>query len=85
MQHPIDPKIDCALIERKDEYRNTLVKRGSTLGANCTIVCGVIIDDHQARAAWHGVSSMVSVNRSISRKRGLAPISLPLFPFLFTE
>jgi UDP-2-acetamido-3-amino-2,3-dideoxy-glucuronate N-acetyltransferase len=32
-----------SLIERKDEYRNTLVKRGATLGANCTIVCGVVI------------------------------------------
>lgn len=31
------------LIERKDQYRNTLVKRGATLGANCTIVCGVTI------------------------------------------
>ncbi len=30
-----------ALIERKDEYRDTLVRRGATLGANCTIVCGV--------------------------------------------
>jgi UDP-2-acetamido-3-amino-2,3-dideoxy-glucuronate N-acetyltransferase len=32
-----------ALIERKDQYRDTLVKRGATLGANCTIVCGVTI------------------------------------------
>ena len=32
-----------ALIERKCEYRNTLVKKGATLGANCTIVCGVTI------------------------------------------
>lgn len=30
-------------VERKDEYRNTVVRRGSTLGANCTIVCGVTI------------------------------------------
>lgn len=32
-----------ALVERKDEYRNTKVRRGTTLGANCTIVCGVTI------------------------------------------
>jgi UDP-2-acetamido-3-amino-2,3-dideoxy-glucuronate N-acetyltransferase len=32
-----------ALIERKDEYRDTLVRKGATLGANCTIVCGVTI------------------------------------------
>lgn len=35
-----------ALIERKNEYRNTLVKRGATLGANCTVVCGVTIGEH---------------------------------------
>lgn len=27
-------------IERKDEFRDTLVKRGATIGANATIVCG---------------------------------------------
>lgn len=32
-----------ALIERKEEYRDILVRRGATLGANCTIVCGVTI------------------------------------------
>ena len=31
------------LIERKSEYGDTLVKKGATLGANCTIVCGVTI------------------------------------------
>ena len=30
-------------VTRKDEYRGTLVKKGVTLGANCTIVCGVTI------------------------------------------
>jgi UDP-2-acetamido-3-amino-2,3-dideoxy-glucuronate N-acetyltransferase len=34
-----------ALIERKDQYRDTLVRRGATLGANCTIVCGVTIGE----------------------------------------
>ena len=34
-----------SLVERKDEYRDTLVKRGATLGANCTIVCGVTIGE----------------------------------------
>ncbi len=32
-----------SLVERKSEYRDTLVMRGATLGANCTIVCGVTI------------------------------------------
>jgi UDP-2-acetamido-3-amino-2,3-dideoxy-glucuronate N-acetyltransferase len=30
-------------VSRKNEYRKTLVRRGATLGANCTIVCGVEI------------------------------------------
>ncbi|XUO85773.1 acyltransferase [Halomonas sp. KM007] len=33
-------------IERKSEYRDTLVKRGATLGANCTLVCGVTIGEY---------------------------------------
>jgi UDP-2-acetamido-3-amino-2,3-dideoxy-glucuronate N-acetyltransferase len=33
-------------VPRKDEYRRTLVKRGATLGANCTIVCGITIGEH---------------------------------------
>ncbi len=32
-----------AAVSRKDEYRETLVRQGATLGANCTIVCGVTI------------------------------------------
>ena len=32
-----------AEISRKDEYRTTKVMQGSTLGANCTIICGVNI------------------------------------------
>ena len=32
-----------SLIDRKDQYRDTLVRTGATLGANCTIVCGVTI------------------------------------------
>jgi len=35
-----------SLIERKNEYRDTLVKKGVTLGANCTIVCGVTIGEY---------------------------------------
>jgi UDP-2-acetamido-3-amino-2,3-dideoxy-glucuronate N-acetyltransferase len=33
-------------VPRRDEYRDTLVGRGATLGANCTIVCGVRIGEH---------------------------------------
>jgi len=43
-------------VTRKDEYRDTLVKRGATLGANCTIVCGVVIGEH----AFIGAGSVVN-------------------------
>ena len=33
-------------VTRKNEYRRTLVKRGATLGANCTIVCGSTIGEY---------------------------------------
>src|SRR5690554_99038 len=35
-----------SLIERKDEYRDTVVEKGAPLGANCTIVCGVTIGEY---------------------------------------
>jgi UDP-2-acetamido-3-amino-2,3-dideoxy-glucuronate N-acetyltransferase len=38
-------------VSRKNEYRDTLVKRGATLGANCTIVCGVTIGEYAFVAA----------------------------------
>ena len=47
-----------SLIERKDEYRNTLIKKGATLGANCTIVCGVIIGEY----AFVGAGAVVNKN-----------------------
>lgn len=31
---------------RKDEYRRTLVKKGATIGANATIVCGVTLGEY---------------------------------------
>jgi UDP-2-acetamido-3-amino-2,3-dideoxy-glucuronate N-acetyltransferase len=45
-----------SLIERKSEYRNTLVKKGATLGANCTIVCGVSIGEY----AFVGAGAVVN-------------------------
>jgi len=35
-----------AAVSRKDEYRDTVVRRGATLGANCTIVCGIEIGEY---------------------------------------
>jgi UDP-2-acetamido-3-amino-2,3-dideoxy-glucuronate N-acetyltransferase len=43
-------------IQRKAEYRPTLVRRGATLGANCTIVCGVTIGEH----AFVGAGAVVN-------------------------
>lgn len=40
-----------AFIERKHEFRKTLVKRGATIGANATIVCGVTIGEYAMIAA----------------------------------
>ena len=38
-------------ITRKDEYRQTTVRKGATLGANSTIICGVTIGEHAFVAA----------------------------------
>ena len=43
-------------VSRKDEYRDTLVKRGATLGANCTIVCGVVVGEY----AFVGAGSVIN-------------------------
>jgi UDP-2-acetamido-3-amino-2,3-dideoxy-glucuronate N-acetyltransferase len=43
-------------IVRKHEYRRTLVKKGATLGANCTIICGVTI----GRYAFIGAGAVVT-------------------------
>lgn len=40
-----------AQVERKSEYLDTLVREGATLGANCTIVCGVTIGRYAFAAA----------------------------------
>lgn len=45
-------------VTRKDEYRDTLVKIGATLGANCTIVCGVTIGKY----AFVGAGSVINKN-----------------------
>jgi len=43
-------------IEQKDEFRRTLVKAGASLGAGCTIVCGVTI----GRYAFVGAGAAVT-------------------------
>ncbi len=46
-------------VSRKDEYRITLVRRGATLGANCTVVCGAVIGEYAFIAAG------AVINRSV--------------------
>lgn len=43
-------------VNRKSEYRTTLVRRGATLGANCTVVCGVTIGEY----AFVGAGAVVT-------------------------
>lgn len=45
-----------SFIVRKDEYKKTIVKKGATLGANCTVVCGTIIGEY----AFIGAGSTVT-------------------------
>ncbi len=45
-----------SLIDRKSEYRDTLVKKGVTLGANCTILCGITIGEF----AFVGAGALVN-------------------------
>lgn len=40
-----------AAINRRDEFRDTRIKKGATLGANCTIICGVTIGEFSFVAA----------------------------------
>lgn len=43
-------------IPRKEEYRNTIVREGATLGANCTIICGNEIGKY----AFVGAAALVN-------------------------
>ena len=33
-------------VNRRDQYQGTLVKRGATVGANATIVCGIVLGEY---------------------------------------
>ena len=46
-------------VPRKEEYRETVVKKGVTLGANCTIVCGISINEYSFIAAGAVVNNDV--------------------------
>lgn len=35
-----------SVVERKDEFKTTLVKKGATIGANATIICGIVLGEY---------------------------------------
>jgi UDP-2-acetamido-3-amino-2,3-dideoxy-glucuronate N-acetyltransferase len=47
-------------ISRKAEYRQTLVRRGATIGANATVVCGVTVGEY----AFIGAGAVVTADVS---------------------
>tara|TARA_B100001287_G_C22650878_1_gene515141 strand:- start:355 stop:936 length:582 start_codon:yes stop_codon:yes gene_type:complete len=47
-----------SLVDRKSEYRDTFISRGVSLGANCTIVCGISIGEF----AFVGAGALVNKN-----------------------
>lgn len=53
-----------AAVPRKDEYRDTLIKKGASLGANCTIICGITIGEY----AFIGAGAVIT--------RDVAPFAL---------
>lgn len=53
-------------IERKDEFQETLVKEGATLGANCTILCGTTIGKYAMVGAGAVVTKDVPDNAIVT-------------------
>ncbi len=45
-----------ASVSRKDEYKDTTIRKGASLGANCTIICGVTIGEY----SFVGAGAVVS-------------------------
>lgn len=47
-----------AFINRKVEFMNTLIKKGATLGANCTVICGITVGNY----AFIGAGAVITKN-----------------------
>lgn len=45
-----------SFIERKTEYKKTIIKKGATIGANVTVICGVTIGEY----AFIGAGAVVT-------------------------
>ncbi len=47
-----------AIIDRKKEYKKTIVKKNVSLGANCTVLCGITVGE----SAFIGAGSFINKN-----------------------
>jgi UDP-2-acetamido-3-amino-2,3-dideoxy-glucuronate N-acetyltransferase len=63
-----------AFIERKSEFRPTLVRRGATIGANATVLCGVTVGEYALIGAGavvtRDVAAYALVAGNPARRRG---------------
>lgn len=63
-----------AFIERKSEYRPTLVRRGASIGANATILCGVTLGEYcligAGAVVTRDVPAYATVHGNPARLRG---------------
>ena len=59
-------------VSRKNEYQKTLVRRGATIGANATIVCGVTLGEYAFVGAGAVVTRDVPAVRADGRRAGAA-------------
>jgi len=63
-----------AFVERKHEYRKTLVKKGASIGANATIVCGITLGEYcfigAGSVVTRDVPSYAQVYGSPARQHG---------------
>lgn len=55
-----------AAIDRHDQFAPTLVRQGATLGANCTILCGVTVGEYATVAAGAVVTHDVPPQRLVA-------------------
>jgi UDP-2-acetamido-3-amino-2,3-dideoxy-glucuronate N-acetyltransferase len=76
-----------AYIERKSEYRDTLVRRGASVGANATILCGVTLGEYclvgAGAVVTRDVAAFATVYGSPARLRGWVcwcGVALPVRP-----
>ena len=47
-----------SFIERKNQFKKTLVKKGATIGANATLICGIVVGEY----ALIGAGAVVTEN-----------------------